>query len=64
MKVLKLDDLFLVNEIMIKTCKTCKFYPKNCGYHDKNYRAKNPTASFVKIDCQHNCQDYERRFLK
>ena len=45
---------------MKKTCKTCKYYPNNCGYYSKEYRDKNPTAGFITIDCEHNCQDYEK----
>ena len=46
---------------MKKTCRTCKFYSDDCGYWNKEHRDKNPTAGYVNVDCEHNCQDYERK---
>ena len=46
---------------MKKTCRTCKFYRDDCGYWNKEHREKNPNAGYISVDCEHNCQDYERK---
>ena len=45
---------------MKKQCKSCEYYPNDCGYWDKDYRNKreNKGASFLSATHVHNCLDY------
>ena len=42
----------------LKRCVDCKYYSKDCGYWNKDYRKKNPNLGFIKKNTEHNCQNF------
>lgn len=45
----------------MKTCKTCKHYPTDCGYCQLNGRKdKGGNAITINFDMKHNCPDYKK----
>jgi hypothetical protein len=45
----------------VKTCRTCAYYPNNCGYWLTELKPSRPGGSppsRVSPDTRHNCQDF------
>jgi len=45
---------------MKKQCKSCVYYPDDCGYWDMKQRKKE-NAGYVTNTTEHNCPDFKKK---